>query len=403
MRERVDVRRNAHGCLYRIRRRRRRPRLAGKPRLAGHARPGHRARTSRRPSARDYGEVVLAQRLREALARLNPTFLPRRSTTPSASSRAPKEPSWCAQPRGASPARGRRDGRVPHAGRRHPRRAGAGDRLRRPDDNDWLAVNQFTVVENKHTRRPDVVLFVNGLPLAVLELKNAADENATIWTAFQQLQTYKAEMPSLFAHQRAAGGLRRRRGAHRHANAGREWFKPWRTIAGETLADTHLPELQVVIEGVFEKRRFLDLHARLHRLRGRRRAGSSSRRWPAITSSMPCGWRWRRRCGRPSCGARPIGSRRPRALRSRPASLAASPATDASAWSGTRRARARASRWPSMPAASSASRRWRTRPSSCSPTATTSTTSSSAPSRAARTSAAAAGAGREPRATCASC
>ena len=67
------------------------------------------------------------------------------------------------------------------------------------DANDWLAVNQFTVAENKHNRRPDLVLFVNGLPLAVVELKNAADENATIWTAFQQLQTYKAEVPSLFA------------------------------------------------------------------------------------------------------------------------------------------------------------------------------------------------------------
>ena len=68
-----------------------------------------------------------------------------------------------------------------------------------PADNDWLVVNQFTVVENKHERRPDVVLFVNGLPLAVIELKNPADENATIWSAFQQLQTCKAEIPSLFA------------------------------------------------------------------------------------------------------------------------------------------------------------------------------------------------------------
>ena len=56
------------------------------------------------------------------------------------------------------------------------------------DANDWLAVNQFTVAENKHSRRPDIVLFVNGLPLAVAELKNAADENATIWTAFQTVQ-----------------------------------------------------------------------------------------------------------------------------------------------------------------------------------------------------------------------
>ena len=64
-----------------------------------------------------------------------------------------------------------------------------------PDNNDWLAVNQFTVVENRHDRRPDVVLFVNGLPLGVIELKNAADEKATISAAFNQLQTYKQQIP----------------------------------------------------------------------------------------------------------------------------------------------------------------------------------------------------------------
>ena len=75
-----------------------------------------------------------------------------------------------------------------------------GDRVRAfdygdPENNEFLAVNQFTVVENQHERRPDVVLFINGLPVAVIELKNAADENATIWSAFQQLQTDKAQIP----------------------------------------------------------------------------------------------------------------------------------------------------------------------------------------------------------------
>jgi type I restriction enzyme R subunit len=128
-----------------------------------------------------------------------------------------------------------------------------------PANNDWLAVNQFTVAENKHTRRLDVALFVNGVPLAVLELKNAATEDATIWTAFQQLQTYKGEIPSLFATNAvlvASDGVEARVGT---LSAGREWFKPWRTIAGERLADTHLPEVQVVIEGIFAPRRFLDL------------------------------------------------------------------------------------------------------------------------------------------------
>ena len=128
-----------------------------------------------------------------------------------------------------------------------------------PANNDWLAVNQFTVVENKHERRPDVVLFVNGLPLGVIELKNPADEDATIWTAWQQFQTYQAEIPSLFAFNAAlvvSDGVEARIGT---LTAGREWFKPWRTIGGERLADPHMPQLQVVLEGVCALGRFLAL------------------------------------------------------------------------------------------------------------------------------------------------
>ncbi|WP_047865024.1 type I restriction endonuclease subunit R [Rubrobacter aplysinae] len=131
--------------------------------------------------------------------------------------------------------------------------------LEGPDNNDWLAVNQFTVSENRHVRRPDVVLFVNGLPLALIELKNAAAEEATIWSAYAQLQTYKAELPTLFAFNEllvVSDGMEARIGT---LTSGREWFKPWRTISGETLADSNLPELQVVIEGVFDRRRLLDL------------------------------------------------------------------------------------------------------------------------------------------------
>ena len=127
------------------------------------------------------------------------------------------------------------------------------------DNNDWLAVNQFTVAEGQHTRRPDVVLFVNGLPLAVIELKNPADENATVWSAFQQLQTYQAQIPALFATNAAllvSDGVQARIGS---LGAGKEWFKPWRTIAGREDASAKLSELQVVLEGIFEKRRFLDL------------------------------------------------------------------------------------------------------------------------------------------------
>jgi len=127
-----------------------------------------------------------------------------------------------------------------------------------PSNNSWVAVNQFTVSDGQHTRRPDVLLFVNGLPLAVIELKNPADENATVWTAFRQLQTYQAEIASLFAANVAliaSDGVQARVGA---VAADKEWFKPWRTITGKDDA-AGLSELQVVLEGVFEKRRFLDL------------------------------------------------------------------------------------------------------------------------------------------------
>ncbi len=128
-----------------------------------------------------------------------------------------------------------------------------------PEENEFLAVNQFTVVEDKHDRRPDIVVFVNGLPLGVIELKNPADENATIWTAFNQMQTYKQQIPSLFVYNEAmvvSDGVEARIGT---LTSPREWFLPWKTIEGESVADTTLPQLQVMLQGVFDRRRFLDL------------------------------------------------------------------------------------------------------------------------------------------------
>ena len=128
-----------------------------------------------------------------------------------------------------------------------------------PANNDWLAVNQFTVAENKNTRRADIVLFLNGLPLGIIELKNPADENTDVWDAWHQLQTYKAELPTLFSLNEfliISDGLHARIGP---LTAGKEWFKPWRTITGDALADTHLTELQVMLEGACQPERFLAL------------------------------------------------------------------------------------------------------------------------------------------------
>ena len=208
----------------------------------------------------DYAQVILEERLRQALARLNPELPPgaledafrklTRSDTPSLVERNRAVHRMMVD--GVTVEYRRPDGSI----------AGAQARVidfHDQNNNDWLAVNQFTVAEGRHTRRPDVVLFVNGLPLAVIELKNPADENATIWTAYQQLQTYQVQIPSLFTYNVAlvvSDGVEARIGA---IGAGREWFKPWRTITGHGDAAPGLVELQILLEGVFDKRRFLDL------------------------------------------------------------------------------------------------------------------------------------------------
>ena len=207
-----------------------------------------------------YGAVVLERRLRDALARLNPD-LPldtlddafRKLTRPEGSTLE---------------ARNRAFHRMLVAGVKVEYRT-AGGAIRgdqaavidyaNPAANDFLAVNQVTVTERERTRRPDIVLFVNGLPLGVIELKNPADEEADIWTAWQQLQTYKAELPSLFSMNEllvVSDGTGARLGT---LTAGREWFKPWRTVSGEGLAEVTALELRVLIEGVCAPERLLPL------------------------------------------------------------------------------------------------------------------------------------------------
>lgn len=128
-----------------------------------------------------------------------------------------------------------------------------------PDANDWLALDQFTVIENGNNRRPDVVIFINGLPLGVVELKNPGTETATLTSAYNQLQTYKTQISSLFRTNAVlvtSDGLMARIGS---LTANEERFMPWRTTDGTDIAAKGSPEMSVLIEGVFEKRRFLDL------------------------------------------------------------------------------------------------------------------------------------------------
>lgn len=127
-----------------------------------------------------------------------------------------------------------------------------------PENNDWLVVNQFTVVGEKE-RRPDVVVFVNGIPLVVLELKNAASEDADIWAAFNQLETYRNDIPKLFeynAFQVISDGIYARMGS---ITADTERFMRWRTVEGETTDPLgEHREFETLVRGIFDKRRFLD-------------------------------------------------------------------------------------------------------------------------------------------------
>jgi type I restriction enzyme, R subunit len=148
----------------------------------------------------DFGQAVLTQRLRDALARLNPALPAEALDDAFRKLTRPEGPTLEARNRavhrllvdGVTVEYRTADGAIRGA------QAKVLD-FDNADNDDWLAVNQFTVSEHQHTRRPDVVLFVNGLPLVLIELKNAADEDATIWSAYQQLQTYQAELPAFFA------------------------------------------------------------------------------------------------------------------------------------------------------------------------------------------------------------
>ena len=205
-----------------------------------------------------YKEVILTRRLQDAVARINPTIPTDVQEEAIRKVLSPDSPALVQNNRafhqmlvdGIEVEYRQTDGTV------------RGDRVQLIDfetseNNDWLAVNQFTLVE-KSEKRPDIILFINGLPLAVIELKNPTDEKATIASAFRQIQTYKQEIPSLFTYNETiviSDGLEARIGS---LTADKEWFLPWRTIEGEEEAAATELELEILTKGVFHKDRFLN-------------------------------------------------------------------------------------------------------------------------------------------------
>src|SRR6266702_2416851 len=128
-----------------------------------------------------------------------------------------------------------------------------------PENNEFVVANQFTVIENNQNKRPDVILFVNGIPLVVMELKNAADENATIKSAFQQLETYKQAIPSMFTYNAllvVSDGLEAKAGS---LSAGLSRFMAWKSADGKAEASHLVSQLETLINGMLNKETLLDL------------------------------------------------------------------------------------------------------------------------------------------------
>lgn len=207
-----------------------------------------------------YGDVVLVGRLRQALTRINSQVPTEAIDEAVRKVLHPETASLVENNRrfhqmltdGIAVEYSREDGSI------------AGDQVSLIDfaelgNNDWLAVNQFTVIEDNRNRRADVVVIVNGLPLALIELKNPGDENATVKGAFNQLQAYKKDIPAFFTYNEllvASDGLGARAGT---LTANWERFSPWRTVDGKEVASAGSLQLDVLIKGIFEKGRFLDL------------------------------------------------------------------------------------------------------------------------------------------------
>jgi type I restriction enzyme R subunit len=211
------------------------------------------------PERKSYKQVVLVDRLREALHRINPELPPQAITDAIDQITNPNVPGLVT---GNQKFHGWLAGGVQCIWQDDGETRGGKVKLldfTDHDKNDWLVANQYSVQGPRQTRRPDVVVFLNGLPLAVIELKNPADENADVWAAFNQLQAYKEDIPDLFRSNElliASDGLHARMGS---LTADKERFAAWRTIDG-VMRDPlgKLRELETLVRGVFLKPLLLD-------------------------------------------------------------------------------------------------------------------------------------------------
>jgi type I restriction enzyme R subunit len=262
-----------------------------------------------------------------------------------------------------------------------------------PDNNDFMVVNQYTVIENHVNKRPDILLFVNGLPLVVVELKNPADENATVMSAFRQLETYKQAIPSLFVCNGflvASDGLEARAGT---ITSGFNRFMAWKSADGKVEASPLVGQIETLVRGMLNRRTLLDLIRHFIVFEKTRKASPSGaagasditvvrteKKLAAYHQYYAVNRRSNRPCGRRDT-LRVTAITRGRWLASPPKAMAyqasrLSPsATVRAAWYGTHREAASRCPWCSIRERSFWL--WTTPPWWSSPTGTTSTTSCS--------------------------
>ena len=212
-----------------------------------------------KPERRDYGEVLLIARLEEAVRRINSKLPPAALQTAIKDVQRINSPDLLTNNETFH--------RLLTEGVKVSIQKDGQERgeivwlidFAKPDNNDFLVANQFRVIENNQNKRPDLVLFVNGLPLVVIELKNAADENATIRAAWRQIETYKKTIPSLFttnAFTVVSDGLEAKAGS---LSAGFSRFMTWKSSDGKTEAPALVSQLEPLIKGMLNKATLLDL------------------------------------------------------------------------------------------------------------------------------------------------
>ena len=212
-----------------------------------------------KPERRDYGEVLLTARLEEALRRINSKLPPAVLQTAIKDVQRINSPDLLTNNETFH--------RLLTEGVKVSIQKDGQERgeivwlidFAKPDNNDFLVANQFTVIENNQNKRPDLVLFVNGIPLVVIELKNADDENATIRAAWRQIETYKKTVPILFttnAFSVISDGLEAKAGS---LSAGFSRFMAWKSSDGKTEASALVSQLETLIKGMLNKATLLDL------------------------------------------------------------------------------------------------------------------------------------------------